>query len=105
MSGEPTTAEYRKLVATTRVVPVSELSTVALINRVLHLCAIAGHDSLPFFGCVVCGDSTRLSTHVITGYGNVCCEHAEMYKDKATAETWVEEAAELDSRGIRRPLR
>jgi len=81
-----------------------ELSTVTLINRVLNLCAEAGHDSLPFFGCVVCGDSRCLSTHVVPGYGNVCSAHAE-HQERAVAETWAVEGRELHKRGIRRPPR
>lgn len=78
-----------------------ELSTETLVNRVLHLCAKEGHDSLPFFGCVVCGDSRCLSTHVVPGYGNVCSDHAKQ-QERAVAETWAVEARELHKRGIRR---
>lgn len=78
-----------------------ELSTETLLNKVLHLCAKEWHDSLPFFGCVVCGDSRHLSTHVVPGYGNVCSDHAP-YQQRAVAETWAVEATELHKRGIRR---
>ena len=78
-----------------------ELSTETLINRVLHLAAKAGLDSLPFFGCVVCGDSRRLSTHVVPGYGNVCSAHAE-HQERAVAEPWAVEARELTRRGVMR---
>ena len=76
-------------------------STEVLINRVLATAAQHGCDSLPFFGCVICGHAQHLSTHVVPGYGNVCSDHAP-YQQRAVAETWAVEARELHKRGIRR---
>lgn len=76
-------------------------STEVLINRVLATAAQHGCDSLPFFGCVICGHAQHLSTHVVPGYGNVCSPHSDMY-DTTVPEPWAAEGAELHRRGIRR---
>jgi hypothetical protein len=58
-------------------VPLRSLSTVALVNRTLTLAAADGHDSMPFFGCVVCGDS-RLPVRSGDQHGGGRGRHARL---------------------------
>jgi hypothetical protein len=80
-------------------VPLRSLSTVALVNRTLTLAAADGHDSMPFFGCVVCGDSRLLTTHSVEGYGDVCASHSDN-EPRSKAMPWAAEGRELTRRGV-----
>lgn len=81
---------------------VRDYSTVTLLNRLVAAVRKTSDRETIYYGCIVCGDSTRLTTHVIPGYGDACAEHAKP-EPRAKPYPWAAEGAELDRRGVRGP--
>ena len=76
----------------------TEFSTIALIRRLGHKAEEFGASSPIPFGCVACGDGSRITTHIVNGYGGMCSSHAEV--PKAKPYPWAAEGAELTRRGL-----
>ena len=80
-------------------VAVFELSTIALLRRVAQGAMEHGLDSPIPFGCVSCGDGSRIMTHEVKGYGGLCADHADG-EARAKPYPWAAEGRELTRRGL-----
>lgn len=100
---EPRMKKAANLRAQMREVPVWDMTSVALLVMGLRkMDETRGyHDTATaLFGCVACGDSTELTTHVVEGYGALCAGHADG-EARAKPLPWAEEFTVLGKRGLR----